>query len=79
MRKPLLILALAGEVLFGGGLLAQDAPTVSPWKVDALSSEGQIQYDVNTGNMTATNGVRVTYKPGTPDEAELTANRPAPP
>ena len=74
MRKPLLILALAGEVLFGGGLLAQDAPTVSPWKVDALSSEGQIQYDLNTGNMTATNGVRVTYKPGTPDEAELTAN-----
>ena len=39
-----------------------------------LSSEGQIQYDVNTGNMTATNGVRITYKPGTPDEAELTAN-----
>ena len=63
MRKPLLILALAGEVLFGGGLLAQDAPTASPWKVDALSSEGQIQYDVNTGNMTATNGVRITYKP----------------
>ena len=44
MRKPLLILALAGEVLFGGGLQAQDAPAVSPWKVEALSKEGQIQY-----------------------------------
>ena len=68
------MLALAGEILFGGGLNAQDTPAVSPWKVEALSSEGQIQYDVNTGSMTATNGVRVTYKAGTPDQAELTAN-----
>ena len=74
MRKPLLILALAGEAIFGGALQAQDAPAVSPWKVEALSREGQIQYDVNSGRMTATNGVRVTYKAGTPDEAELTAN-----
>ena len=69
MRKPLLILAMAGEVIFGGGLQAQDAPAVSPWKVEALSKEGQIQYDVNSGNMTATKCVRVTYKAGTPDEA----------
>ncbi|SVC60746.1 uncharacterized protein METZ01_LOCUS313600, partial [marine metagenome] len=71
MRKPLLYLALAGEVVFGGLLLAQD--DASPWKVEALDAGGVIKYDLKTGEMRAMNGVRVQYKAGTPEAAELTS------
>ena len=72
MRLPLLIVALAGEVFFGGLLLAQDA--VSPWKVEALGADGVIKYDLKTGEMRAMNGVRVQYKAGTSEAAELTSD-----
>jgi len=73
MRKPLLILALAGGTLFLGGLKAQD--TVSPWKVEGLDpNKSTIKYDLKSGEIRATNGVRVKYKDGTPEAAELTAN-----
>ena len=72
MRKPLLYLALAGEVVFGGLLLAQDA--VSPWKVETLGPDGVIKYDLKSGEMRAMNGVRVQYKTGTSEAAELTSD-----
>ena len=72
MRKPLLYLALAGEVVIGGLLLAQDA--VSPWKVEALDADGVIKYDLKTGEMRAMNGVRVQYKAGTAEATELTSD-----
>jgi LPS-assembly protein len=73
MRKPLLILALAGGALFLGGLKAQD--TVSPWKVEGLdANKSTIKYDLKSGEIRATNGVRVKYKDGKPEAAELTAN-----
>jgi lipopolysaccharide assembly outer membrane protein LptD (OstA) len=72
MRKTLLCLALAGEVVFGGLLLAQD--TQSPWKVEVLNAAGVIKYDLTTGEMRATNGVRVQYKAGTPEAADLTSD-----
>jgi len=72
MRKPLFILALAGGTLFWGGLKAQD--TVSPWKVEGLDpNNSTIKYDLKSGEMRATNGVRVKYKASTPEAAELTA------
>ena len=73
MRKPLLILALAGEVLFGGTLSAQD--TQSPWKIETLRADGEIRYDLQSGEMRANNGVRIRYKQGTPDETELTSEQ----
>ena len=73
MRKPLLILALAGEVLFGGTLFAQD--TQSPWKIETLRADGEIRYDLQSGEMRANNGVRIRYKQGTPDETELTSEQ----
>jgi len=74
MRKPLLILALAGGTLFLGGLKAQD--TVSPWKVEGLGAnkKSTIKYDLKSGEIRASNGVRIKYKDGKPEAAELTAN-----
>ena len=73
MRKPLLILALAGGTLFWGGLKAQD--TVSPWKVEGLdANKSTIKYDLKSGEIRAINGVRVKYKDGKPEATELTAN-----
>ena len=72
MRKPLFILALAGGAFFFGGLQAQE--TVSPWKVEGLNAKSDIKYDLKSGEIRATNGVRVLYKPGTPEETELTAD-----
>ena len=72
MRLPLLTIALAGEVFFGGLLLSQD--TVTPWKVETLDAKGVIKYDLKSGEMRAMNGVRVQYKTGTPEAAELTSD-----
>ena len=71
--KPLLIIALAGEILLGVKVMAQD-PAASPWKVEALDGKGDIRYDLESGEMRATKGVRVTYKADTPDETVLTSN-----
>ena len=71
MRKPLLYLALAGEVFFGGMLQTQGAEP--PWKVEPLDADGEVKYDLKTGEMRATNGVRVQYKPGTPEATQLTS------
>ena len=73
MRKALLILALAGKVQLGFNIMAQDPPT-SPWKLEALNGDGDIKYDLKSGEMRATKGVRVTYKAGSPDETVLTSN-----
>ena len=73
MRKPLLIIALAGEVLLGANIMAQD-PSASPWKVEALSGESNIRYDLESGEMRATKGVRVTYLAGKTGETILIAN-----
>ncbi len=71
MKKPLLILALAGEFLLGFNTIAQDPPA-SPWKVEALTGEGDIKYDLQSGEIRTTKGVRVTYKAGSSDETVLT-------
>ena len=68
----MLYLALAGEVVFGGLLLAQDA--VSPWKVETLDANGVIKYDLKSGEMRTRNGVRIQYKAGKPEAAELTSD-----
>ena len=73
MRKALLILALAGKVHLGFNIMAQDPPA-SPWKLEALNGDGNIKYDLKSGEMRATKGVRVTYKTGSPDETVLTSN-----
>ena len=73
MRKALLILALASKVHLGFNIMAQDLPA-SPWKLEALTGEGDIKYDLKSGEMRATKGVRVTYKAGSPDETVLTSN-----
>jgi len=70
MRKPLLILALAGEVFFGGMLYAQDE---APWKIKATGPDGMVKYNLETGIGVGTGGVRATYKPGTPDATEVMA------
>jgi len=72
MRKPLFILALAGGAFIFGGLQAQE--TASPWKVEGLNAKSDIKYDLKSGEIRAINGVRVKYKPGTPEETELTAD-----
>ena len=72
MRKPLLILALAGGVLDSGELRGQE--TISPWKVEGLRDDSVIKYDLNSGKIRASNGVRIKYKPGAIDAAELVAN-----
>ena len=57
-----------------GGLKAQD--TVSPWKVEGLGAnkKSTIKYDLKSGEIRASNGVRIKYKDGKPEAAELTAN-----
>ncbi len=73
MRRFLLILTLAGGALFFGGLKAQE--TASPWKVEGFNSKNSsIKYDLKSGEIRATNGVRVRYKDDTPEAAELTAD-----
>ena len=72
MRKPLFILALAGGALIFGGLQAQE--TVSPWKVEGLNAKSDLKYDLKSGEIRATNGVRVKYKSDTPEATELTAD-----
>ena len=71
MRK-LLILALAGSSLLFGGLKAQEA--VSPWQVKGLNANSVITTNLKSGETRATNGVRVKYKAGKSEAAELTAN-----
>ena len=73
MTKPLLIIALVGEILLGVKVMAQD-PAASPWKVEALDGDSDIRYDLESGEMRASKGVRVTYKAGTPGETVLTSN-----
>ena len=55
-----------------GGLKAQD--TVSPWKVEGFGTNNStIKYDLKSGEIRATNGVRIKYKADTPEAAVLTA------
>ena len=70
MRKTLLCLALAGEVVVGGLLRAQD--TQSPWKVGVLHAAGRMKYDRTTGQRRSKNGVSVQYQADTDEHAEPT-------
>ena len=71
MRKPLLYLALAGEIFFG--LMVRTQGAEPPWKVEPLDADGVVKYDLKTGEMRALNGVRVQYKLGSPEATELTS------
>ena len=68
---PLLFFVLAGEFFFGGMLQAQDKQP--PWKLEAHGPKGIVKYNLITGIGVGTGGVKVHYKPGTPEAAELTA------
>ena len=46
----------------------------SPWKIEGTTPESDIKYNLNTGQMTATGGVRVEYHKGAPDAAEMTSD-----
>ena len=76
MRRPLLILALAGEFLVGFNILAQDLDeSASDWTVEALpGSKGVIKYDTPTGKIRASGGVQVTFKANTNEETILTSS-----
>ncbi len=56
-----------------GALPSQGQVPAVPWKIESTTPEGDLQYDPNTGLVTARKGVRVQYQLGTPEATLLTA------
>ena len=62
-------------VLFFAHSLMSAQNQTSPWKIEATGPDGNIKYDLKTGSVSAANGVKVTYKKGEPNAAEMTAQK----
>ncbi|MEI6565496.1 MAG: hypothetical protein WCR20_02385, partial [Verrucomicrobiota bacterium] len=53
-------------------VMAQQAPT---WEIESLAGQGAVEYDLNTGMVTATNGVVVRYGGGILSAGQVSVNQ----